>query len=63
MSKHFEEARLVITADIVYDPDGLDLPKEFYQAIDKDLIFHLTRFNILSKNTKVELQGFICDGK
>jgi hypothetical protein len=61
MSRHFEEARLVITADIVYDPDGFDAT--VYEYLPERIQEILDMYGILNKNIKVELQGFICDGK
>jgi hypothetical protein len=61
MSRHFEEAKLVITADIAYDPDTIDHSVCDYlsQRIEDILKAH----EVLNKNINVELQGFICDGK
>ena len=61
MSKHFEEARLVITADIVYDPDGINLNINEELLIDIEKLF--SEYCFIFKNTKVELEGFICNGK
>jgi hypothetical protein len=61
MSKHFEEARLVITADIVYDPD--DTNNYFHQIIADDIRQELVNLGCLVKNIDVKLEGFICDGK
>ncbi len=60
MSKEFEEARLVISADIVYDPEGEEIKTL------NDYLYHcigdsLCSADILYKNIKVELKGFICE--
>jgi hypothetical protein len=61
MSRHFEEARLVITADIAYDPESLDAT--VYEYLPERIQEILDMYGILNKNIEVELQGFICDGK
>lgn len=61
MSKHFEEAKLTITADIVYDPENLDAT--VYEYLPDRIQEILDMYGILNKNIKIELQGFICDGK
>ncbi len=61
MSKHFEEAKLIITADIVYDPDTID--QSVYDYLIRRVEDILNAHKALNKNTKVELQGFICDDK
>ena len=60
MSRHFEEARLVITADIVYDPDDMD--NDFHKIIDETVHICLANLECLTKNLDVRLEGFICDG-
>ena len=59
MSKYFEEARLVITADIVYDPD--EIGNDFHMTIDETVHLCLANLNCLTKNLDVRLEGFICD--
>jgi hypothetical protein len=61
MSKHFEEAKLIITADIVYDPDVID--QTLYDYLIQRVEDILSAHKVLNKNTKVELEGFICNGK
>jgi hypothetical protein len=61
MSKHFEEARLVITADIVYDPD--EVGGLFLEEIERSVMQLLRNLGALSKNENAELKGFICDEK
>ena len=59
MSKHFEEARLVITADVVYDPDSIDITVLNYlkKRVEEILNMH----HVLNKNINAELKGFICE--
>ena len=61
MSRYFEEARLVIMVDVVYDPDDMD--NDFNKLMLDDINKIFEEYRMLTKNTKVELQGFICDGK
>ena len=61
MSKEFEEARLVITADIVFDPDLLG--EMFYKEMLSDIKNVLKDYKMLNKNVKVELESFICEHK
>ena len=60
MSRYFEEARLVITVDVVYDPDKMDC---FHQIIEDGIQQDLVNLGCLVKNANVKLEGFICDGK
>lgn len=59
MSKHFEEAKLVITADIVYDPD--ELGGSFLEEVERSVMQSIRNLGGLSKNENAELRGFICD--
>jgi hypothetical protein len=61
MSKHFEEAKLVISVDVVYDPEESD--NGFYRSMEDNMHQILSNYDMLYKNLKVELQGFICDDK
>ncbi len=60
MSKEFEEARLVISVDVVYDPDGEDI-KTLHNYLQHCITSILNDVDILHKNIKVELKGFICE--
>lgn len=60
MSKEFEEAKLVISADIVYDPEDEDI-KEFHNFLQYRITNMLNDAYVLHKNIKVELKGFICE--
>lgn len=62
MSKEFEEAKLVITADIAYDPDDKHM-NTFHDALRCDIIGLLDQYYLLHKNTKVTLESFICESK
>ena len=59
MSKHFEEVKLVFTADVVFDPD--DESFTFYDDMLYDIMGVLDLYKILYKNADIRLEGFICD--
>ena len=59
MSKEFEEAKLVITADVVFDPD--ELSNTFHDEMLRDITSVFNRYYMLYKNTKVTLESFICE--
>ena len=59
MSKEFEEARLVITADIVFDPD--EVSNSFHNDMLEDINKVFNRYYMLYKNTQVTLESFICE--
>ena len=59
MSKHFEEIKLVFTADVVFDPD--DDSFTFHDDMLYDMIGVLNLYNILHKNSKIKLEAFICN--
>ena len=61
MSKHFEEAKLVISVDVVYDPEESD--NGFFRSMEDNMHQILSNYDMLYKNLKIELQGFICDDK
>lgn len=61
MSKEFEEAKLVISADIVYDPD--EVSNSFHNDMLEDINKVFNRYYMLYKNTKVTLESFICESK
>lgn len=58
MSKEFEEAKLVITADIVFDPD--DISDTFHKEMIRDITRVFNEYCMLYKNTQVTLESFIC---
>lgn len=60
MSKEFEEARLVITADIAFDPDDKNM-HTFHDDLKNDIIGLLNLYYLLHKNTQVSLESFICE--
>lgn len=62
MSKEFEEAKLVITADIAFDPDE-ECMNSFHNDLMHDIIGLLNNYYLLHKNTKVTLESFICEHK
>lgn len=59
MSKEFEEAKLVITADIVFDPDGDEI-NYIHKAVEECVADLLFRNFVLHKNLNVKLESFIC---
>lgn len=61
MSKEFEEAKLRISADVVYDPDLVS--DVFYAEMKKDIKRVLSEYRMLHKNIDIELEGFICGKK
>lgn len=61
MSKHFEEAKLVITANVVYDPDNVDLGWD--EEMMSTMLEVMDQFVWLHKDLKIKLEGFICDDK
>ena len=61
MSKEFEEAKLVISADIVYDPD--EVSNSFHHDMLEDVNKVFNRYYMLYKNTKVTLESFICESE
>ena len=61
MSKHFEEAKSVITANVVYDPDNVDL--EWDDEMFEQMLSVMDHFVWLHKDLKIKLEGFICDDK
>ena len=61
MSKHFEEAKLVISVDVVYDPEESD--NGFFRSMEDNMHQILSNYDMLYKNLKIQLQGFICDDK
>ena len=60
MSKEFEEAKLVITADIVYDPDGEEITT-FVSFVHDYVGDYLENNDILFKNLNVKLEHFTCE--
>ena len=61
MSKEFEEAKLRISADVVYDPDLIN--DSFYSEMHKDIKRVLSEYRMLHKNIDIELEGFTCEQK
>jgi hypothetical protein len=61
MSKHFEEAKLVISVDVVYDPEESD--NGFFRSMEDNMHQILSNYDMLYKNLKIQLQGFTCDDK
>lgn len=61
MSKEFEEAKLRISADVVYDPDLVS--DVFYAEMKKDIKRVLSEYRMLHKNIDIKLEGFICGKK
>lgn len=62
MSKEFEEAKLVITADIVYDPDSKQI-HDLHGCLLLEIRAILNEYQLLYKNEQITLESFICESK